>query len=190
VPLNRLPFRTFRGQRGTFIRVTEENWHAVKKRVLELERRSFIPSIRESDRSLTKIALSPSAIFLVAAVGDTLTAYAMADRLERFGGIPGTRRDPHYGRRDTIYISSVAVDPEWRGRGIGVGLERELVRVAYDQGYSRVTAHIRGSARLGDQLSRRVLDSFPNWYETGESFDYVVLDLGEVSRKAAVRARG
>jgi hypothetical protein len=34
------------------------------------------------------------------------------------------------------------------------------------------------------------LDSFPNWYETGESFDYGVLDHGEVSRKAAVRARG
>lgn len=168
-----------------FMRVTGENWHTVKKYVLDIERRSFVPSIQESSRSLAKIASSPSAIFLVAFTGDeTVVGYAMADELERFGDIPGTKRDRHYGRRDTIYVSSVAVAPEWRGRGVGVSLEREIIAIAYGQGYSRVTAHIRSSARLSSQLSRKVLDTFTNWYETGLSFDYVVLDFGKVAARA------
>jgi ribosomal protein S18 acetylase RimI-like enzyme len=167
------------------MRVTAENWHAVRKLVLEIERQSFVPSIQESERSLTKVALSQSAIFLVALVaGETVVGYVMADELERVGDIPGTKHDPHYGHRDTIYVSSVAVHPKWRTRGIGVALERETIAMAYARGYLRVTAHIRSSANLEGLLSRKTLNSFTNWYQTGVSFDYVVLDLKETAARA------
>ncbi len=189
--MNRWPFHTFRGQRGTFMRVTAANWHTVKKRVLEIEHKSFVRSIQESDRSLTRLALSPSAIFLVAFVAqETLVAYVMADELEQFDDVPGVKSDPHFGRKNTIYLSSVAVEPEWRGRGIGVTAEQEVVAIALRQGYSRVTAHIRSSARLGDRLSRKVLGTFSNWYDTGVPFDYVDLDIGKVARRPGVRVHG
>jgi len=107
-----------------------------------------------------------------------------ADELERVGDIPGTKHDPHYGHRDTIYVSSVAVHPKWRTRGIGVALERETIAMAYARGYLRVTAHIRSSANLDGLLSRKILNSFTNWYQTGVSFDYVVLDLKETAARA------
>ena len=110
----------------------------------------------------------------------------MGDELECFGDIPGTRSDPHYGRRDTIYISSVAVDSNWRGLGIGVEFEREIIRLAHLAGYSRVTAHIRTSANLANQLTHKAMDTFPNWYGTGIAFDYVVLDVA----RTPLRARG
>lgn len=183
--MDRWPFQTFRGQRGTFVRVTGENWHTVKRHVLEIERQSFLPSIQESERSLANVALSPSAIFLVALVGDeTVVGYVMADELERFGDIPGTMSDPHYGHGDTIYVSSVAVHRRWRKRGIGVALEREVIAIAYGRGYARATAHIRSSAHLDGHLSRKTLGTFENWYQTGVSFDYVVLDLKEVAARA------
>ncbi len=170
-----------------FMRVTAQNWHAVKRRVLEIEQESFVPSIQESEDSLTEVASSPSSISLVAFVAEVaLVGYAMGDELECFGDVPGTKSDPHYGRRDTIYISSVAVDAGWRGRGIGIAFEREIVNLAYRAGYSRVTAHIRSSAHLAGQLEHKTLGTFPNWYETGVPFDYVVLDLTRIR----VRARG
>jgi GNAT superfamily N-acetyltransferase len=159
----------------------------VKRRVLEIEQASFVASIQEDEDSLTKTACSPTSISLVAFVADrTLVGYAMGDELERFGDVPGARADQHYGRRDTIYIASVAVDPNWRGRGIGVEFEREIVTLAYRAGYSRVTAHIRSSAHMANQLTRKTIDTFPNWYDTGVRFDYVALD---VARNLA-RARG
>jgi GNAT superfamily N-acetyltransferase len=190
-PLDRWPFRTFRGQQGTLMRVTRANWHTVKKRVVEIERKSFAPSIQDSARSLARTALSPSAIVIVAFVADeTMVAYAMADELERFDDVPGVKSDPRYGHKDTIYLSSVAVEPEWRGRGIGVTAEQEIVAIALQQGYSRVTAHMRSSARLGDRLSRKVLGTFSNWYGTGVPYDYVDLEIVNAARKPRVRARG
>jgi ribosomal protein S18 acetylase RimI-like enzyme len=168
-----------------FVRVTGENWHRLKSHVLEIERQSFLPSIQESERSLADVALSQSGIFLVALVADEAAAgYVMADELERFGDIPGTTSDPHYSRHDTIYVSSVAIHPRWRRRGLGVALEREVIAIAYNQGYVRVTAHIRSSARFDGQLSRRTLGTFANWYQTGVSFDYVVLNVKEVAARA------
>ena len=185
--MDRWPFQTFRGQHGTFMRVTAKNWHTVKKHVLEIERESFAPSIQESEDDLMETVSSPSSISLVAFVAErTLVGYAMGDELECFGDIPGTRSDPHYGRRDTIYVSSVAVHSEWRGLGIGVQFEREIIRLAHVAGYSRVTAHIRTSANLANQLTRKAMGTFSNWYGTGISFDYVVLDV----LRAPMRARG
>jgi GNAT superfamily N-acetyltransferase len=169
------------------MRVTAKNWHEVKRRVLEIEQASFVPAIQEDEDALTKTAYSPTSICLVAFVADrTLVGYAMGDELERFGDVPGTRADRHYGRRNTIYIASVAVDPTWRGRGIGVEFEREIVTLAHRAGYSRVTAHIRSSAHLANQLTRKAMDTFPNWYDTGARFDYVVLDVA----RTPARARG
>jgi len=51
---------------------------------------------------------------------DVVVGYLPADALERFTDVPGVEADPHCGRRDTIYIASVAVAPQWRRRGLGI----------------------------------------------------------------------
>lgn len=159
------------------MRVTATNWHVVAHQILQIERASFVPSIRETEQALVDIVRSSSAITIVAfvGVGDQLVAYSMGDMLERFDSIPGVKRDPNFGQRNTLYISSVAVAPRWRKRGLGIALERELIVAARNEGYRNVTAHIRRSARLEPFLTKTILESFHNWYSTGELFDYVRL---------------
>lgn len=178
--MDRWPFHTHKGQRGTFMRITAETWIAVASQVLQIERASFIPSIRETEQALLRVVRSSTAVALAAFAGssDHLVGYSMGDRLEGFDGIPGVKLDPHFGRRSTLYVSSVAVAPRWRARGFAISLERELIGVGRREGYRRFTAHIRRSAQLAPFLAKTILGSYSNWYATGEQFDYVRLDDG------------
>lgn len=162
------------------MRITTETWRSVAMQVLQIERVSFIPSIRETEQALLDVVRSSTAVAIAAFSGssDHLVGYSMGDRLERFDGIPGVKLDTHFGRRSTLYISSVAVAPRWRARGFAISLERELIRLARREGYQRFTAHIRRSAQLAPFLAKTILASYSNWYSTGELFDYVRLDDG------------
>jgi GNAT superfamily N-acetyltransferase len=172
-------FRTSTWLVGQFIRVTAKDWHRVKNHILRIERASFVHSIMGSEHSLREAASSSTAITLLVVVERCAqpVAYAMANKLEEFDDLPGAKDDLHQGHEDTMYLSSVAVAREWRKRGLGSALEREVITIAHNNGFPRITAHIRSSAHLDNHITKSVLHSFPNWYGTGEAFDYVELDL-------------
>jgi GNAT superfamily N-acetyltransferase len=133
----------------------------------------------ESEHSLRAAASSPTAITLLAVVDRfrQAAAYAIANKLEEVDDLPGAKDDLHQGHEDTMYLSSVAVAREWRKRGLASALEREIITIAHKTGFPRVTAHIRSAAHLNNHMTKSVLHTFPNWYGTGEAFDYMELDL-------------
>lgn len=129
----------------------------------------------DSEKDLRKLVDSPTGIFLALSLlsSNRVIGYVAADLLESFSNIPAANADPHFGKRDTIYVASVGVLPNWRGRGFGTVLMRECLQVASQKGIERVTAHIetRSVARTG--LTMKVLKSFTDWYGTDSTFDYV-----------------
>jgi ribosomal-protein-alanine N-acetyltransferase len=80
---------------------------------------------------------------------------------------------------DEVHVLNVAVDPRWRGRGLGAVLVRAVVREAQSLAVEAVTLEVRRSNAMG----RRLYESFgfaevgsrPNYYGAGE--DALILRL-------------
>ncbi len=80
---------------------------------------------------------------------------------------------------DEIHILNVAVDPKWRGQGLGASLMREVMREGEERGAVAMTLEVRRSNSAG----RRLYESFgfeqvgarPNYYGRGE--DALILRL-------------
>ena len=154
-------------------------WSELRADLLEIESASFPPSLADTEEHLRKIIDSPTGIFFILrALGSTKVAgYAAADLLERFADIPGISTDRHFGQKDTVYIDSIAVLPYSRGRGFGMLLIRQCFEMALRRGIRRATAHIQSGSGKRMKLSMNVIGSFPNWYGTGRTFDYVEIYL-------------
>ena len=165
------------GQVAQIIEVTSPVWLSVRADVLSIERKSFPPSIRDSPQYLSQLVRSSTCIFLALRIFTVarVVGYLAADVLEDFPNIPGVTSDPHFHRKDTFYIASVAIDPAWRQRGLGIALQKDCLRRASQRGFERATAHVHHGALSRMGLGGRELRSFDNWYETRRTFDYVEL---------------
>ena len=164
---------------ASIVEVGPDDWPGVEKSIFAIERESFPPSIRERNETLRREALSPSSVVLAARPRgeDGVVGYLLADKLEKYARVPGVKADPAFGRGDTLYITSVAVDPAWRGRGLGGALHRRALAWARRHGFKRAAAHLRQGAAGKLRVDHRVLDTFKDWYGTGETYDYVVFEL-------------
>jgi ribosomal protein S18 acetylase RimI-like enzyme len=154
-------------------------WNQLRDVVLEIENASFPSSLADTEDHLRKIVDSPTGILLVLRLlGSTKVAgYSAADLLECFPNIPGISTDSHFGQKDTVYIDSIAVLPNSRGRGFGMSLMRQCLAMALQRGIRRATAHIQSGSASRMKLTMKVVGTFPNWYGTGRTFDYVEIQL-------------
>lgn len=158
----------------TFIAVTADTWGTFQADIIDIEQASFPPPIRDTLEYLRSLAYSPKSIFLAAkARNSKIVGYIAADILENFADIPGVSSDPEFNNGTTMYIASVAVHPKWRKQGLGNALQKECITQAALRGFKRVTAHIRQSALPKLTLKTKALQSFSNWYNTNQFFDYV-----------------
>lgn len=150
-------------------------WPSMQREIVDIENKSFEPSIRDDLDYLSTLVHSSTSIFL--ALKDLTSgkciSYLAADQLENFPETPGVLSDAHFGCKDTIYIASVAVHPSWRRRGFGIALQKECLRRAFQRGFLRATGHVQHGALARMGLGGRALRSFEDWYGTGRTFDYV-----------------
>jgi len=140
-------------------------------RVVVIERQSF-PTVWRRE-AYERELLNPSARYLVAKLGDQVVGYA---------GM--------WAIADEAHITTLAVAPEYRGRGIGERLLVGLLEAAEDMGASRVTLEVRESnsaARaLYDKYEFEAVAHMRGYYpDTGE--DAVVMWLNPLPRTSAAR---
>jgi ribosomal protein S18 acetylase RimI-like enzyme len=177
------------------VRISGPQWQQFQRAVVRLENLSFVDSIRDEPARLRRIAESSTGIFLIARVSHhpEVVGYLAADALEAFPDVFGIRADPHFGRHDTIYIASVAVDPVYRHRGLGTALQKECLGIAFGAGYPRVTAHVSHKS-VGKIPGAQVetLSSVENWYGTNTRFDYILIPnlwQGGITHATALEGR-
>ena len=162
-------------ERSDFVSVVPSSWPGLREGIIDIEQKSFPASIRDSVESLYELVCSSTSIFLALRFRSDrdVVGYVVADLLEKFPDIPGVATDPCFGRDNTIYVYSVAVQRDWSRRGLGVALQKECLRRASFRGIERATAHVRSGALDRMRLGGRVIASFKNWYDTGSTFDYM-----------------
>jgi ribosomal protein S18 acetylase RimI-like enzyme len=165
------------GLRVELAHVTEKTWQKFQNGILELESESFAASIRDTPNSLRGVAYSKTSVFIACYYREKsdVVGYVCGDRLSQFADIPGVAADLRRLATNSFYLSSVAVRASWRGLGIGKDLQQGCIVEAHQKGYTRVTAHVRQGVATKITDRPCVLDSYSNWYGTGEKYDYVSL---------------
>jgi ribosomal protein S18 acetylase RimI-like enzyme len=170
------PDRWLRPEDYALVEIAEALWPSARARVMLIEQASFAPSIQGSAAEYDGLIAVPTRIAIGAYVHKAesdLVGFLLAAGLEEFKDIPGVADDPHVDLGDTTYLWSVAVDPDWRRRGLGIALEKECLVQSKLRGRPRVSAHIRHKALTKLGIGGRVIRTYDNWYGTGEKFDYV-----------------
>lgn len=78
---------------------------------------------------------------------------------------------PYYGK-NYMYAFSTTILPEYQGKGYGKILKAYCLGLWKGMGYAGVLGHARAGRSLYLQLSfgAKVVDKFPNWYETNEEY--------------------
>jgi ribosomal protein S18 acetylase RimI-like enzyme len=156
--------------------MSSPDWDKFKAKMLRFEREQFPASLQETAADLQILIQSPTSIVIGVRTEDNpLAGYVASDVLERFGDVPGTQRDRHWGHGDTHYIASVVVAPDLRHQGVGARLIQDCARAAFERGFRRVTAHVEAGAARKIDPRTCVLGSYPDWYGTGRLFEYIEL---------------
>ncbi len=106
-------------------------------RVTEIERASF-PTPWPPDAYHREIRENRTAYYIVARVGEEVVGYA---------GMWVILEEAH--------VTTIAVDPKWRGRKIGERLLAALIEEAQRRGARWVTLEVRKSNRVAQQLYRK-----------------------------------
>lgn len=141
--------------------------HAVDR----IEARSFAKD-RFPRRNLARALKSGASLFLIAEFGGTPAGYAMI--LFRRGAA-------------VARLYSIAVDPEYRGRGVAVTLLDEAAQAAAARGADRLRLEFRPSnaaaGRLYERAGFTLLERRPAYYDDGE-------DAIRMEKRLAPRATG
>jgi len=105
--------------------------------VSKIERQSF-STAWSTNAYVTELA-NPSAVYLVATVGETVVGY---------GGL--------WVIMDEAHITTIAVVPEYRGKKIGERLLSEMLAAARKKGATRATLEVRS----GNEVARRLYEKY------------------------------
>ena len=75
-------------------------------------------------------------------------------------------------KRRGIYCYSNTILPDFQGQGLGAILKSHWLGLAAGEGFETVYGHARpgGSQALNAKFGAVFLDSFPDWYGTGEEY--------------------
>lgn len=121
-----------------------------------IEQRSFVQD-RFPRRNLRRVLKSPASLFLIAEMDGAPAGYLML--LFRKGA-------------SVARLYSIAVDPEFRGRGVGESLLSEAAAAAAAGGASRLRLEFRPSNRAAQRLYERagftLLERRTGYYDDGE----------------------
>lgn len=77
-----------------------------------------------------------------------------------------------YQRPDALYIYSIAILPQFQGKGLGKLLKAYSLGLAFGKGFKLVIdhAHEGPSLRLNQYFGAKVISEHRDWYETGETY--------------------
>jgi len=121
-----------------------------------IERRSFAKD-RFPRRNLRRVLKSPAAVFLIAEDGGAPAGYVML--LFRKG-------------TSVVRLYSIAVDPDFRGLGVGERLLAEAAQRATARGANWLRLEFRPSNQAAQRLYERagftLLERKPGYYDDGE----------------------
>ena len=94
-------------------------WEDIKDGVMYLEKKVFQEEIAESEEEVSARFLDKNSICIVAFDGDKVAGALYSGPLESFD-YPGIPEDENFGKKNTVYIESTAVLPDYQNKRISL----------------------------------------------------------------------
>ncbi|MGV8151092.1 MAG: GNAT family N-acetyltransferase [Candidatus Woesearchaeota archaeon] len=137
-------------------------WNDVRKTVMNIEHKTFEKALwyNEKDGDYDSFKLYGS-INLIIYHDNNPAGYLMSSKLE---DDKRCKKDPHYGKNDTIYADSMAILPAFQGRGLGKKLFKKFLTLAKKK-YSRIIldATSENMVKLAEFFDFKKIKYYKKW---------------------------
>ncbi|MBU1933501.1 MAG: GNAT family N-acetyltransferase, partial [Candidatus Omnitrophica bacterium] len=159
----------------TIERALPLDWDSMKHEIMSVEEVSFPESFRETEQELGASFTDPASVALIVRFQGEIIGYIVGGPLEDYKAIIkrsllglGRPNDINLGLRNSFYVESIAIVPEYRKHLIGIKLFKILHRIVRERGYTYITYHtideriVRLFIKLGAEIVFR--DRFQGSY--------------------------
>ena len=127
-------------------------WKINRKDILSIEKVSFPVSTRSSSLYLQRIIEHPESLSFVIKSHGSIIGYIAASPLENFSDHNPCAQDSNFGAKDSIYVASIAIKPEYRGVNNTNSIFRQVRELFKARAYSKAKFH----ARIANGLNRTI----------------------------------
>lgn len=167
--------------------VLPSEWEKYKEGILFIEQKLFSDDsaglVDEPDY-IELIVKNPKAIFIIAEDKGIMIGNTYGSPIEdeaHFKPAPQGNLDPRFvkclrefpsfGKRNTIYVASTALLPEYREKGYALELKKLFIQEAGKKGYKLMTGFVNESSlKLNRKFGAKVIKTLENWFDSGETY--------------------
>ncbi|RKY54630.1 MAG: hypothetical protein DRP92_00435 [Candidatus Neomarinimicrobiota bacterium] len=130
-----------------------------------------------SRNTISKYFNFPNTFPIVVRYRGTIEGFIIGVPLERFMKEYWVQCDPNLGKNNTVYTYAFIVRKDNRHLGLSKMLKRVYQSYLKKIGFKYVSGHVRERVALNFKKNSRIIKKFPNWNNTGYTFEYYRCEL-------------
>jgi ribosomal protein S18 acetylase RimI-like enzyme len=165
------------------IRFKPEQWNRFKAQIMELERICFGGKLEMSEADTKECMCAPGALVYLATFNGVVIGNTYGNILSKidkawFENHWNPRNYKHDGPK-TVYITSTAVHPDFRGQHIATKLKKAMMKDLRQRGFRYVIGHAHKGPMLtiNEKLGAKVIQKFPRWYGSKQTHYLYEIEL-------------
>ena len=157
------------------IKFNPKNWSKLKHQFIELEEKCFCEELQMTEEEIKDSMCDNGALVYLAFEGKKLIGNTYGNILqgtdeEWFDGHWDPKDYKHYNKK-TLYVTSTAVLPEYRNKGIATRLKIVMHEDLKGHGFKYVIGHAHKGTMINicKKFGGKVIKQFKNWYDSPET---------------------
>ena len=168
-----------------YIRFATPDWNRIKKSLMACERACFSGELEMTEEETHECVCAPGAMVYLAldrgkVIGNTYGNLLSTIDEDWFDGYWNPRTYKHDDKK-TLYVTSTAVLPKYRNRGIASALKNFMMRDLKRNYFKHVIGHAHAGTmiRMATRFGGKVIKKFPHWYGSPQTHYLYEVDLSK-----------
>lgn len=165
-----------------------ETWHQFARFFMEVERDCYHENLRETVQDKKALLSRKGCVTLLYEADGVSVAECYGTPIDNQKRLPKTQRVhdienyQHFGEGNSFYAYATSVLPSHQGRGIATSLKRAFIAHARVKGFRYLVGHAKEGAmvNINEKFGARIVRSYDDWYNTGNTHYLYELDVREV----------
>jgi len=152
-----------------------EEWNKKKQDIIALEEKCFVEELIMTEKEIEESLCDEGAICYLAfdngvLIGNTYGNILQSTDTDWFDGHWNPETYEHYDEK-TMYVTSTAVLPEYRGKGVATKLKQFMFKDLKENGFKYVVGHSDSGAmtHINEKFGAKIIGEFKNWYDSSET---------------------
>lgn len=144
-------------------------------RIIEISQglsKPFGPETVFTNKTVWKYFNHPHTLPFIGVLRNEIIGFLVGVPLENFDDEVWSSIDPTLGKYETVYTYAFVFDENHHDQGYAKMLKKVYLNWLKKRGYLYVSGHVQEGISKQFSLHTKVLQTFPNWHETGKVFEY------------------